>query len=222
MTQDKLTMNVEARKTGKGASIAYRNDRKVPAVIYGPKMKNMNCLIEEIFVVKHSSSRHESAIFQTQSDEKGLSGMKVMLKKIDTHPGSNRPIHVDLYALDMTAKIKVHINIEFEGKAAGEAEGGVLQVVLRDVEIECNPTDIPESIKVDISGLGVGDSIHISDLSFGPGIQPMTDPTRTVCLVSIPKDEPAEPVVAEGEEGAAPAADGAKAEGGDSAEKKDS
>ncbi len=216
MTQDKLSMTVEARQPGKGASIAYRKDRKVPAVIYGPKTKNVNCLLDEIFVLKHSGTRHESSIFQTKSDEKNLSGMKVMLKKIDTHPATKRPIHVDLYALDMTAKIKVNVNVEFEGTPAGEEEGGVLQVILRDIEIECNPVDIPESIKVDVSGMAVNDSIHVSDIAFPAGIEPMTDAERTVCTVSIPREEPEEPVeaaAAEGAEGEDGAAEGEAAEG---------
>ncbi len=203
MTQSTLTFNVEARATGKSASGKYRKERKVPAVIYGPKMENMNCLIEEIFVLKHSGSKYESAIFQTQSETKQLGGMKVMLKKIDTHPATNRPIHVDLYALDMTAKIKVNVNIEFEGTPVGvEEDDGALQIVLRDVEIECNPTDIPETIKVDVSGLKLNDSLHVSDINFPAGIEPVTSADRTICSVSMVKEEPAEeeaPAAADGE-----------------------
>ncbi len=216
-------MTVEARQTGKGASIAYRKDRKVPAVIYGPKTKNVNCLIDEIFVVKHSGSKHESSIFQTKSEDGSLTGMKVMLKKIEKHPGTLRPVHVDLYALDMTAKIKVNVNIEFEGEPKGANEGGVLQVNLRDIEIECNPIDIPTSIKVDVSELGLNESIHVSDVTFGEGISPITAPERTICSVSVPKEEPAEEAVEAAAEGAetevAPAGGEAKAEG--EAEKKD-
>lgn len=220
MTQSTQTFNVEARKPGKGASGKYRKDRKVPAVIYGPKMENVNCVMDEIFVLKHSGSKHESTIFQTQSDVKNLSGMKVMLKKIETHPATNRPIHVDLYALDMAAKIKVNVNIEFEGTPVGvKDEGGVLQTVLRDIEIECNPTEIPESIKIDVSEMKLNDSMHVSDVKFAAGIEPVTAPERTICNVSMPKEEPAEPVeaaagegaAAEGDAATAPAAEGAPA-----------
>lgn len=212
MTQKNEFMPVEARTPGKGASGSYRKDRKVPAVIYGPKTKNMNCLLDEIFVLKHSNSKYESAIFQTQSDQGDLSGMKVMLKRIDTHPATQRPVHVDLYALDMTAKIKVHVNIEFVGKPKGAEQGGVLQINLRDVEIECNPVDIPESIKVDVSALDLNESIHVSDVTFGAGITPISPPERTICSVSVPKEEPAEEPVdaaAEGAEGGEAKAEGA-------------
>ena len=128
-------MNIETRKPGKGEAGKLRKERKVPAVVYGPKMENKNCLIDEIFVLKHSNSKYESAIFETKSDEKDLSSLKVMLKKIDTHPVSSRPTHVDLYALDMTAKIKVHVGLDLQGEPIGvKDEGGTLQTVLRDVE----------------------------------------------------------------------------------------
>lgn len=204
MTQTTETMNLETRKTGKGPSGQVRKLRKVPAVIYGPKTKNLNCLIDEIFVLKHSNSKHESSIFQTASDDKSLSGMKVMLKKIETHPSTNRPIHVDLYALDMTAKIKVHVPFEFEGTPVGVKEGGgVLNTTLRDVEIECNPTEIPETIKVDISGVELNGSLHISDVTFPAGITAMTASERTICTVSVPREEPAETATEETAEGEA-------------------
>lgn len=205
MTQKNEFMNVVPRTTGKGASIAYRKDRKVPAVIYGPKTKNMNCLIDEIFVLKHSNSKYESAIFQTQSDDKGLSGLKVMLKKIETHPVSTRPVHVDLYALDMSAKIRVHVPLKFEGTPVGTKEGGVLQIVLRDIEIECNPTDIPQEIKVDVSGVELNHSLHMSDLTMPAGVTAMTAKDRTLCTVTVPREETAEPAEAAPVEGAAAA-----------------
>ena len=208
MTQSTETFSIVARTPGKGASGKHRLDRMIPAVVYGPKMKNQNCLIDEIFVLKHSGSKHESSIFQTKSDTKELNSLKVMLKKIDTHPKTSRPIHVDLYALDMTAKIKVNVNIEFEGEPVGvKEEGGVLQTVLRDVEIECNPTEIPESIKVDVSGVKLNESLHVSDMTFPAGVTPMTAQERTICSVSMPKEEPVEE--------AAPAAEGADAAAAD-------
>ncbi len=186
--------NIEERQPGKGNAGKYRLDRKVPAVVYGPKMENKNCLIDEIFVLKHSGSRHESSIFQTKSDASGLNSLKVMLKKIDVHPVSKRPIHVDLYALDMTAKIKVNVAIEFEGEPAAVKSGGaILSIIMRDIEVECNPTDIPESIKLDVSAMELNDSVHVSDMKFPEGIVPVTAQERTVCNVMVPKEEPAEP-----------------------------
>lgn len=200
MTQTTQNFQIEARKTGKGASGKYRLENKIPAVIYGPKTKNMNCVADEIFILKHSGSKHESSIFQTTSDDKALSGLKVMIKNIDTHPGTGRPLHVDLYALDMTAKIKVNVPVELEGEPKGvKEEGGLLQVVLRDIEIECDPTSIPDSIKVDISGIELNGSLHVSALQFPAGVTPVTAPERTICTVAAAKEEAAEAPAAEGD-----------------------
>lgn len=209
-------MTVEARQTGKHNSKNYRNDRKVPAVIYGPKTKNLNCLIDEIFVLKHSGSKHESTIFDTKSDDKALNSLKVMMKSISTHPVNQRPLHVDLYALDMTAKIRVHVPFTFEGEAVGvKEEGGVLQTNLRDVEIEVNPTEIPDAIVVDISGLTLNHSLHVSDVKFPAGVTPVTAAERTICSVALPKEEPAEEpteAAAEGDAAAATPAEGESTE----------
>lgn len=209
MTQSIENVSLLTRKTGKGAAGLHRKDRMVPGVIYGPKMENKNCLVEEIFILKHSGSKHESSIFNTQSEESDLNSLKVMLKNIDTHPRTNRPIHVDFYALDMSAKIKVNVPLELEGTAVGvKEEGGLLQVVLRDIEIECSPTDIPESIKVDISGVKLNGSLHVSEVTFPAGVTAITSAERTICTVAAPKQE-AEAAPAEGEAAAeaAPAAE---------------
>lgn len=218
MTAVTETITVSPRKTGKGNSKDLRNDRLVPAVIYGPKMENQNVTLEEIFVVKHSGSKHESSIFQTKSEDGKLSSLKVMLKKIEKHPRSGRPVHVDLYALDMTATIKVNVPVNLVGEAKGvKEEGGVLQVTLRDLEIESNPTEIPEQIDVDVTELAVGSSIHVSDVKVPAGVKVITAAERTIVTCNLPKEEKAEePVEVAAESGdataeaAAPAAEDKK------------
>jgi large subunit ribosomal protein L25 len=207
-----LTVNVEPRKIGKHHSKSARNIKKIPAVVYGPNLKNQNVLLDELFVLRHSNSNFESAIFQTESQNQEINSLKVMLKNIQVHPKTGRPIHVDLYALDMSATIRVNVSVEFQGTPKGvKEEGGLTQIVLREIEIECNPIDIPKYIQVDISDLSVGESIHVSDVSFPAGIKPMTLPERTLVTVSLPKEE------TETDEAAAPAADVAAA--GDAAKK---
>ncbi len=188
-------LNVETRKIGKGSSRSLRLEKKIPAVIYGPNIENKNVYIDELFVVRHSSSRFESTIFDTQSPDKDMGSLKVMLKKIQHHPKSGRPIHVDLYALDMKHSIRVNVTIKFNGEPVGIKEGGVRQIILREIEVECNPSEIPEMIEVDVSHLEVGTSIHVSDMVFPAGVKPMTALERTVITVNLPKEEKVEPVV---------------------------
>ena len=197
-------INVTTRETGKHNSRALRNDRMVPAVIYGPQMENKNALLDEIFVVKHRSPRFESTIFQTKSDSSELGSLKVMLKDIQFHPKTGRPVHVDLYALDMKATIKVNVQINFVGESIGvKDEGGMLQIVRNEVETECNATDIPESIEVDVSGMKLNDSLHVSDITFAAGVTPITPPERTLCTVNLPQEEKEPEVEAAPAEGAA-------------------
>lgn len=183
-------VQLDTRKTGKGISKSARLEKKIPAVIYGPKMKNVNALVDELFVLRHSGAKHESSIFDTKSDSEELSSLKVMFKNIQNHPGTGRPIHVDLYALDMSATIRVNVSIKFEGEPKGvKEEGALIQTLLREIEIETNPIDIPEFISVDISGLEVGDSIHVSDVNFASNIKPMTSLERTILTLTLPREE---------------------------------
>lgn len=203
--------NVQERKPGKHWSRTSRKQRMIPAVIYGPKMENKNVLIDEIFIEKHRSPRYESSIFETQSDNSALGSLKVMLKNIQYHPASNRPIHVDLYALDMSATIRVHVQLKYVGEPIGVKEdGGVRQVVLHEIELECNPTDIPEFIQVDISDLEINSSKHASDLTLPAGVKLITAPERTLVTVNVPKEEKAEEAPVEGADAAAAAPAGEK------------
>ena len=219
MTGSNETFKVEFRKTGKHWSRKVRRERMVPAVIYGPKMENQNVLVDERFIEKHRSPRFESTIFKTQADDSKISNINVLLKKIQWHPVSNRPVHVDFYALDMTQTVRVKVTINYEGEPVGvKEEGGVRNTILHDLEVECNPTEIPENITVDISNLALNSSIHASDITLPAGLKLVTAPERTLVTVAQPKEEKEPEVAADAAaegapaEGAAPAAEGAKEE----------
>ena len=183
-------IHVDVRNPGKGNSRGLRKKHKIPAVIYGPKTKNQNVVMDELFVVKHSGSKHESSIFEIKSGDSSLDSLKVMLKKIQTHPTTGKPIHVDLYALDMESSIRVNVTIKFVGEPVGVKEdGGIRQITQGQIEVECNPNEIPEEIQVDISHLKVGQSMHVSEMTFPSGVTPMTTPDRTIITVNHPKKE---------------------------------
>ncbi len=209
-TSEKVELPVAIRTSGKHFSRGYRMKEQVPAVIYGPKMENMNLLIEEKLIKKYVSSKFESTIFNLKSENGKLNNQAVLLKKIQVHPVSNRPLHVDFYAVDMTAAIRVNVTIKFEGKAIGTADGGMVQIQMRDVEIECLPNDIPEFIVCDVTNLGVGDAFHVSDLQTPAGVKIVTLGHFTVATVAVLGDEtPAAAAAAT----AAPAAAAAPAAG---------
>ena len=202
---EKIELTVTPRTPGKHHSRGSRIQGRIPAVLYGPKMENTALLTEEITLRKYSGHRFESTIFQLKSEDPKLNKVNVILRGMQVHPVTRRPVHVDFYAVDMTSTIRVNVEIRFEGKAAGLAEGGVLQTVLRDLEIECLPSDIPEFIVADVSGLGLGDALHVSDLKMPANVKVIAALQRTIATVNVPADEPiATPVTAA--EGAATAA----------------
>ena len=183
-------IKVNLRNPGKGNSRGLRKKHKVPAIIYGPKMGNYNVTMDELFVVKHSGSKHESFIFETKSDDAQLNSLKVMLKKIQVHPLTGRPVHVDLYAPDMETSIRVNVTIQFIGEPIGVKEdGGIRQITMGQIEVECNPNEIPEEIQVNISHLKTGQSMHVSEMTFPPGVKPLSSLDRTIVTVNHPKKE---------------------------------
>jgi large subunit ribosomal protein L25 len=195
-------LTVEPRQTGKSFSRALRRDRKVPAVIYGATTPT-NLFIEETAVVKFNTSKVENALFNLKSSEPKANGIVVLMKEVIVHPVTRRPQHVDLFALDLTKAVRVSVEIRLEGKPIGLAEGGLLNVVNRQIEIECLPTEIPERITHDISEMGVGDALHVSDLTVPAGLKVISPAEMTIAVVNLFVEEA---VAAPTVDAAAPAA----------------
>ncbi|HEX4925126.1 MAG TPA: 50S ribosomal protein L25 [Bdellovibrionales bacterium] len=231
----KNTQNIEIpvapRGTGKHAARTLRKENRVPGVVYGPKIGNITFETEERIIKRYLGHGFDNTIFTLTSSDSKLNKVAVMFKGKDIHPLTRRLTHVDFYALDLTKTIRVNVELRFTGKAKGLADGGHLQAIARDVEVECLPTAIPEFFELDVSDLGVHESLHASDVKLPDGVKLITDPTVTLVTVTIIKEEDltttpaaaataAEPEVIgkgkkeEGAEGAAaaPAADGKKAE----------
>ncbi len=203
----KIEIEVTARETGKHASRTSRTQGKVPGVVYGPKAKPLNVLTDEKFLAKYMGRKYESTIFNLKSAEAGLNGVSVLLRDIQVHPLTRRAVHIDFYALDMSANIQVSIALRFDGKPVGLSEGGVLELIVREIEIECKPNEIPDVIVVDVSAMGVGDALHVSDVKVPAGMKVMSMSTLTLATVSVPKEEAAAEVApAAAAAGAAPAA----------------
>lgn len=200
--KQRIDLTVEARETGKGNSRSLRTQRKIPAVIYGAG-ESANVWLNESDVVRYNVRAHENSLFNLKSSDGKANGRVVLIKEVVVHPVNRRPEHVDLFSLDLNKAVRVNVEIRLEGKPAGLADGGFLNVVAREVEIECLPNDIPEFITADVSGLGVGDTLHVSDLQLSEKIRMVTGAEQTLATVSILEEEAAAPAAAEA---AAPAA----------------
>jgi large subunit ribosomal protein L25 len=225
MKQGQFELEVSVRPTGRHNSRVLRKQDMTPGVVYGTGIKgNIHLSAVEKFVRKYATGEFENTILTLKSSDAALNGVKVLLKDIAVHPVTRRPVHMDLWAIDLKKPVRVNVEVRYEGKAIGLADGGVLQSLLREIEVECLPTEIPEFIATDVSNLGVYDTLHISDLKLPAGVKSTAKEDLALVTVTIVKEEVAAPVAvaaaaaepevaAKGkkpEEGAAAGAAGAK------------
>lgn len=211
MAREQIEIPVTARQIGKHNSRMSRTAGRVPGVVYGPKTEPVNVLADEIMIRKYQGRKFESVIFNLKSDNSKLNKVAVILRDIQFHPVTRRPLHIDFYAPDMTKPVRVSIELRLEGKPLGLSEGGVLEHIVRDIEIEVLPAEIPEFLPVDVSNMGLGDALHVSDVQVPKGVRIISLPTLTIATVAVPKEETITPVAAAAtpEAGAAAPAAGA-------------
>lgn len=207
---DQLTLPAEARdRAGKGASRALRRDGRVPAVVYGEKKEPLSIHVEEKLLNKMLSTGHfmNSVVM---IDFKGKAH-RTLPKAVEFHPVTSRPIHVDFLRIGEHTKVHVAVPMRFDNEEAspGLKRGGVLNVVVHELEIVCDAAHIPNEIHIPLDGLEIGDSVHISAVKLPDGVTPTnTDEDFTVATIVAPSAMKSE------EEEAAPAGEVPSIEGG--------
>jgi large subunit ribosomal protein L25 len=196
---------------GKNEANRLRASGKIPAVVYGTRKEKkapegvpVAVDPKEVMRILHSDTGANTLInLKLDGGES-----RVMVKEYQLDPISHALLHADFYQLAMDKAIVVTVPIQLQGEAKGvKLEGGIVDFVTRDLEVECLPTDIPERIEVDVTNLSLHEAIRVRDLAQGPKWKAVTDPeTMIVHVVTIKVEE--EPAAAE----AAPAAAAAPAE----------
>lgn len=205
-------------RAGKGAARAARREGFVPAVIYGDKKDPVMIKIEARALRKMV----ESSAFFTNLVDVELDGKKhrVLPRDVALHPVTMQPEHVDFLRVSRSTTVTVAVPVTFinEDQSPGLSEGGVLNVVRYEIELICNAANIPEGLECDLSGAGLGDSIHISQMNLPDDVElTITDRDFTVATIAAPsavkaEAEEAAAEAAEGEEGAEEAAGEAEAQ----------
>ncbi|MCB0414352.1 MAG: 50S ribosomal protein L25 [Bdellovibrionales bacterium] len=198
--QSNIEITAHPRSTGKGSSRSLRKDRMIPAIVYGPSVKNIVFCLSQNDAVKYSSHRYENSVITLKSDDKNINGIQVLMKSHDFHPKTHVPTHIDFYAPDMKQVVRVNVELVFQGKPKGAAEGGVFNAIKRDLEIECLPTEIPENIIVDVTPVDLNGSLHVADLKIPAHLKVLTPGDQTVCTVAV-VEEVSETPAAESEAG---------------------
>ena len=177
----------ERERVGKGSARAARRAGLVPAVIYGDKKDPVGITMESREVTKIV---HQPGIFGRLLDI-DVAGTKstVLTRDIQFHPVSDKIMHMDFLRVSQSATVAVAVAVEFinEDKCPGIKVGGVLNVVRYEVELNCPATAIPEKITIDLEGVKIGDSIHISAIPLPDGVTPtITDRDFTVATLASP------------------------------------
>ena len=185
---DQLTLSAEARdRAGKGASRELRREGRVPAVVYGGKEEPTTIHVEEKALVKALGTGHfMNSIVMV---EVGGKKIRTLPKDVAFHPVTDRPLHVDFFRLakDATVNVAVPVIFENEEKSPGLKKGGVLNVVRHELELVCDADKIPDQNIIDVTGLEVGDSIHISAVTLPAGAtSAITDRDFTIATIVAP------------------------------------
>lgn len=186
----------ERDRTGSGPAGRLRSRGWVPAVMYGHGQASTNLkvdsqelrqLLEEISV--------DNTLVDLEVGDDGT--QKVLIREVQTHPWKSQILHVDFFQIREDEEIRVAIPIRFTGDPLGvREEGGILQTNRNEIEVQCLPGEIPEYFEIDVSGLDIGDSLHVADLNTG-GVEPLEELDATLCVVVPPtiiqvEEEPAE------------------------------
>jgi len=199
---EELVLEAQLRdEKGKGKVKALRVGGFIPAILYGEGKKTQLVKIERRAILRLlHEHRVESSVINLKilSDDKKSKEIPAIIKEIQYEPVKEEIVHIDFNRISLTKAIKVKVPITAKGEAIGaKQDGGSLEHVLWDLEIECLPAHIPEKIEVDISALKIGDAIHIKDISLPPEIKVLHDADAVVLSIAAPVKEEVVEVPAE-------------------------
>src|SRR5918994_3314013 len=194
---------VEARpraETGKNVNRRLRAQGLIPGVLYGAKTSAVAVAVspKDIGAILRGASG-ENTLFDIQLDG---SRRKVILKEFQVEPVKGRLLHADFYEVALDQMLEVKVPLELQGVPVGvKVEGGILDFVTRELDVECLPTEIPAKIVVDVSELALGKHVRVSEIKAPERVKILTDPDVVIAHVVVPR---AEEVVAAPEAAAVP------------------
>lgn len=185
------TLKAQPRQEqGKSATRKMRAAGRVPAVVYGhgDETRMVSVDAHELAML-FKRVHYENTIIQI-SIEGERAPVKTLVREVQSHPHRGELLHVDFQQVHAGEMIHVDIPIRLHGTAAGTRVGGVLMQVVTDLPARVLPDNIPEAIDIDISGLGINDSIHLRDIKLPEGVEPEIDADRTICSITPPTVSP--------------------------------
>ena len=200
-TTQRMTLQATQRvQEGTRPSRRLRRQGMIPAVLYGKKTPPVSLLVDRLEFTKFLHGRHgEHGVLTLQVAQDGKPvETPVLLKRLQHDPLHCEATHIDFHAVVLTEQIRVKVPVVLKGDAVGvKQDRGMLEHFLREVEVECLPTSIPNQIEHDISQMKIGDAIHVKDLAVPDGARLLSDPEGVIASVLMPKEEKVEEVPAE-------------------------
>lgn len=178
-------------ETGKGPSRRYRKKGLIPAVFYGPRIESVPLSVDQLELKKIFKGKggENVLINLTLAEKPELAPQVAMIRDIQVDPAKQEIIHIDFQKIDLEKRVEISVPIQLLGKAEGVKAGGILQQIERELEIRCMPLEIPEQIEIDVSNLGVGESVHVRDVSVAEEIEILSSAEKTIVTILTPKVE---------------------------------
>jgi len=190
---EELFLEAEPRKElGRGRVRDLREKGFIPAVVYAQGKESLPVRVSHkaLLGLVHQHRLESAVINLTIKDDKKNKPRTCLIKEIQYDPVHGDIIHVDFNEISLTKAIRVNVPVVAKGEPIGvKQEGGSLEHILWEIEVECLPTDIPKEIVVDVGSLKIGDSIHIKDITFPSGVKVLNDPGAIVLSVTTPMKE---------------------------------
>lgn len=187
------TVQIEARMRNeqtKGSNNRMRGKSFIPAVLYGKEVENTSIVVSEKEMDKIIAKGGENIFAKLSLDKEGsVEEYNVILKEVQRHSVKGTLSHIDFYQVSMSEKLNTIVPISLVGESIGVAEGGMVQQMLREIDIRCLPSDIPASVEVDISNLNIGESITVADLQTSDAFEIIEDPSTVIISIASPQAE---------------------------------
>jgi large subunit ribosomal protein L25 len=186
-----IELNAKSREaTGKGAARKLRSSKVFPGIVYGTKTEPVMVSLDtpgfDRIIREHGTS---GLFFNLKIEGDSKKERVVMLKELQMDVFGLNYLHIDLHEIDMDTKITVSVPVEAIGESEGVKEGGLLQIIRRELDVVCKPADTPDSVQVDITELAIGDAIHVEDIDLGEAIEIPHDVNFTIITISAPSVE---------------------------------
>jgi large subunit ribosomal protein L25 len=219
MAQPTLSARIREH-TGKGAARKLRKEEQIPAIFYGPRSAPVMISVKDSDlkgILRDTTTENIILTLQIESDQ-GKDVRTAMLKELQAHPFKPIVFHADFYEISMDQELTVDIPVHLVNTAEGVTKGGVLQQIRRELNVSALPSKLVDFIEVDVSGLDIGDAVHVGDIHLPEGIQSNEEENLTIAVVSAPTVEAEEIAEEEVEEEMAEAAE-AEAETEESGER---